>query len=246
MATSPLFGWQEPNDSDLVKDGAAAIRTLGNAIDTSMGDLLGGTTGQRLVKQSNTNMDFTWETNPDIQKATLTTTGDVLYASAASTPARLGIGSTNQVLTVSGGLPVWAATQAFPYTWSTYTPTLSQGGTVTATTNWAMYITQGKMTTLLFKMTVTGTGTGGSSVTISLPSSLEDTAYSGTQSGSMKLYDSSAALKYQGFPETNGTGVMIFQSTSTNVATLGATGSTFTAGLAVNDFITGAITFRSL
>jgi hypothetical protein len=38
----------------------------------------------------------------------LTTTGDTYYASAASTPARLGIGSTNQVLTVSGGLPTWA------------------------------------------------------------------------------------------------------------------------------------------
>ena len=40
---------------------------------------------------------------------TLTTTGDLYYASAANTPARLAIGSTNQVLTVSGGVPVWAA-----------------------------------------------------------------------------------------------------------------------------------------
>jgi hypothetical protein len=63
MATSPLFGWEEPDDTDLVKDGAAAIRTLGNAIDTSMGDLLGGTTGQILSKNSNTNMDFTWIAN---------------------------------------------------------------------------------------------------------------------------------------------------------------------------------------
>jgi hypothetical protein len=38
----------------------------------------------------------------------LTTTGDTYYASAAATPARLGIGSTDQVLTVSGGLPTWA------------------------------------------------------------------------------------------------------------------------------------------
>lgn len=38
----------------------------------------------------------------------LTTTGDILYASAAKTPARLGIGSTGNVLTVSGGLPVWS------------------------------------------------------------------------------------------------------------------------------------------
>lgn len=39
---------------------------------------------------------------------TMTTTGDVLYASAASTPARLGIGSSGQVLTVASGLPSWA------------------------------------------------------------------------------------------------------------------------------------------
>ena len=38
----------------------------------------------------------------------LTTTGDTYYASAAGTPARLGIGSSAQVLTVSGGVPSWA------------------------------------------------------------------------------------------------------------------------------------------
>jgi len=38
----------------------------------------------------------------------MTTTGDTLYASAANTPARLGIGSTSQVLTVAGGVPTWA------------------------------------------------------------------------------------------------------------------------------------------
>ena len=42
-------------------------------------------------------------------KNTLTTTGDIYYASSANTPARLGIGSTSQVLTVSGGVPTWAA-----------------------------------------------------------------------------------------------------------------------------------------
>ena len=41
-------------------------------------------------------------------KSTLTTTGDIYYASAANTPARLGIGSSAQVLTVAGGIPSWA------------------------------------------------------------------------------------------------------------------------------------------
>jgi hypothetical protein len=38
-----------------------------------------------------------------------TTTGDLIYAASANTPARLGIGSTGNVLTVSGGVPVWSA-----------------------------------------------------------------------------------------------------------------------------------------
>ena len=42
-------------------------------------------------------------------KSTLTTTGDIYYASDANTPARLGIGSTGNVLTVASGIPSWAA-----------------------------------------------------------------------------------------------------------------------------------------
>lgn len=41
-------------------------------------------------------------------KATLTTTGDIYYASSANTPARLAVGSSAQVLTVAGGVPSWA------------------------------------------------------------------------------------------------------------------------------------------
>jgi hypothetical protein len=44
-----------------------------------------------------------------IAKDVITTTGDIIYASGANTPARLGIGSSAQVLTVSGGVPAWAA-----------------------------------------------------------------------------------------------------------------------------------------
>ena len=42
----------------------------------------------------------------------LTTTGDTYYASAAGTPARLGIGSSAQVLTVASGVPSWATPAA--------------------------------------------------------------------------------------------------------------------------------------
>jgi hypothetical protein len=60
MATSPNFGWLEPDNTDLVKNGALAIRTAVDAIDSSLVDLKGGTTGQVLAKASNTDMDFVW------------------------------------------------------------------------------------------------------------------------------------------------------------------------------------------
>ena len=36
MATSTTYGWIEPDDSDYLKEGADAIRTMGNAIDTTV------------------------------------------------------------------------------------------------------------------------------------------------------------------------------------------------------------------
>jgi hypothetical protein len=43
-----------------------------------------------------------------IQPTLLTTTGDIMYASSASNPARLAVGSNGNVLTVAGGVPTWA------------------------------------------------------------------------------------------------------------------------------------------
>jgi hypothetical protein len=81
MATTTNYGWTTPDDTSLVKDGAAAIRTLGSSVDTTTKAL-----------------------NPS------TTLGDIEYRSAtANTNTRLAIGSTGQVLTVAGGVPSWAS-----------------------------------------------------------------------------------------------------------------------------------------
>jgi hypothetical protein len=81
MATTTNYGWTTPDDTALVKDGAAAIRTLGSSVDTTTKNL-----------------------NPE------TTLGDISYrSSSANVKTRLGIGSTGNVLTVAGGVPTWAA-----------------------------------------------------------------------------------------------------------------------------------------
>ena len=106
--TTPNFGWPVPTSTDLVKNGATAIEGLGDAIDASLLDLKGGTTNQVLAKNSNTDMDFKWVADSAGMTNPMTTTGDTIYSSSGSTPARLGIGSTGQVLTVAAGLPSWA------------------------------------------------------------------------------------------------------------------------------------------
>jgi hypothetical protein len=72
MATSPNYGWLEPDNTDLVKNGALAIRTLGNAIDTTMATMT--------------------------PKSTYTAKGSIAAATGASTPANLAVGNNGETL----------------------------------------------------------------------------------------------------------------------------------------------------
>ena len=120
MANTTNFNWETPDDTDLVKDGAAAIRTLAGAIDTSLVDLKGGTTDQVLAKNSGTDMDFKWVADASGIPATIfDAKGDIIAASAADTAARLAVGANNTVLTAdsstSTGLK-WATPTAGGFT----------------------------------------------------------------------------------------------------------------------------------
>ena len=181
------FGWQMPTNTDLVTDLPADFEVFGQAVDTTLADLKGGTSGQVLAKASATDMDFVWTTpeigditaitvtapitgggtsgsigigisaastiasgavqltdstaststttaatpnsvksaydlantanttansatttaNAAIPKSTVTTAGDIIYATGSGAVTRLGIGTTGQVLKVTAGIPSW-------------------------------------------------------------------------------------------------------------------------------------------
>jgi hypothetical protein len=101
------FGWQMPEATDLVTNLPADFEVFGQAVDTDFADLLGGTTGQVLKKNTNADLDFVWGADSAGMTNPMTTTGDIIYSSPGSTPVRLGIGSAAQVLTVTSGVPSW-------------------------------------------------------------------------------------------------------------------------------------------
>lgn len=116
--TTPNFGWPVPTSTDLVKDGATAIESLGDSIDASLLDLKGGTTGQVLSKNSNTDMDFTWVTSDDanaIQNTIIDAKGDLIVGASADTPARLAVGTNGYYLKANSSATngvEWAAVAA--------------------------------------------------------------------------------------------------------------------------------------
>jgi hypothetical protein len=116
MATTTTnFGWDIPQSTDLVKDGATAIAALGQDIDTALVDLKGGTTGQVLAKASGTDLDFSWVAQDDsnaIQNTQLTAKGALITAFSSATPATLTVGTNGHVLTADSTTATgitWAA-----------------------------------------------------------------------------------------------------------------------------------------
>ena len=98
-----------PTNTDLVTDLPADFNTFGQGVDTSMQDLLGGTTGQILSKASNTNMDFTWITN-DVGDITAVTAGTGISG-----------GGTSGAVTVSFDYAAGTALTLNAQTGTTYT-----------------------------------------------------------------------------------------------------------------------------
>jgi hypothetical protein len=96
---------------NLVAKGSGTVQAGGVPVVTTTGS-------QTLTNKTLTSPTITGASGV-INNTLTTTTGDIIYASSANTPARLGIGSSNQVLTVSGGLPAWVTqTPSYAGTWT--------------------------------------------------------------------------------------------------------------------------------
>ncbi len=106
MPTTTNYGWTTPADTDLVKDGASAIRTLGTAIDTTTFN----------------------NANAAIAKTIVDAKGDIIAATAADTVSRLAVGANDTVLTADSSTATglkWAAAASGGANWSL----LNSGGT---------------------------------------------------------------------------------------------------------------------
>ena len=232
-----------PTSTDLVTDLPADFEVFGQAVATSMADLLGGTTGQVLAKTTSTDMDFTW-TTPQVgditgvtagvgitgggtsgtvtvtndMATTITTNGDLLYGTGSGTYTRRAIGSTGNVLTVAGGIPTWAAPAASA---SGLTLVLAQtiGNGVSSVT-----VTNAFNTTYDDYLVIVSGGTAASSASLQLKLGATTTGYYETQ-----IYGTYTSVTVSNFSQSN-VGSYTFGRTSTAALNgYGLVGSPFLA-----------------
>jgi hypothetical protein len=233
-----------PTPTDLVTDLPADFEVFGQAVATSLADLLGGTTDQVLAKNSNTDMDFKWVTSDDanaIQNAIVNAKGDIIGASANDTPAITSVGANDLVLTAASGETTglkWAGAGV------AYTPTITGNSAFTlgnGTLN-GRYVQVGKTVTATVNLVCGSTTSLPTSFTyVSLPV----TAQNNYAVGGVHYEDSPGGTNYENnVILANTTTALLFTpaATDANSAFFNAT-SPFTFGS--GDLMRFSITYEA-
>lgn len=126
--------------------------------------------------------------------------------------------------------------------WSSYTPTLTQSVTVTATVTYAKYMQIGKIINVNVLLTVTGAGTLGADIFVTLPVTAAASFSNLTAVGAGRVFDTSASLNYVGTAVSNTTARIGIVPNAGN----GYLGSTsFTAALAAGDTVSFCATYEA-
>jgi len=157
--TTP-FNWQMPTNTDLVTDLPADFEVFGQAVASSMADLLGGTTGQILSKATNADMDFTWIANDQGDITGITATSPL---TGGGTSGAVTVGIQSASTTQSGAVQLSDST-------STTSSVLASTPTAVKAAKDAADAAQTTATAAIPKSTVTTAGdviyaTGSSAVT---------------------------------------------------------------------------------
>ena len=199
MATTTNYGWVTPDDTSLVKDGANAIRTLGSSVDTTTKAL-----------------------NPS------TTLGDIEYrSSTANTNTRLPIGTTGQILTVSGGVPTWATGGAA--SWQAFTPTWTNLTVGNGTTT-ARYVANGKLVSFWVKFTLGSTSSVGTEPSMNYPLAAQSTEAS-QAAHLLYIYEDSGLSRYQGIVDPVTQTSTAFRLCALNVSSTYGTSTQITSSI---------------
>jgi len=178
MANTTNYNWETPDDTDLVKDGALAIRTLGSAVDTTVFNNAAAAIAKSIVDAK----------------------GDIIAATAADTVSRLAVGANDTVLTADSSTATglkWAAPASGGFgNYADYTPTYSSftlgNGTVVAKQ------AQSNNTVHTYgRITLGSTSSVSGAWEISLPTAVAFTSL-GYQ-GFCSYLDASASLLYVGW-----------------------------------------------
>jgi hypothetical protein len=179
----------------------------------------------------------------------LTTKGDIYGFSTLD--ARVPIGANDTVLTADStqslGLK-WAAAASPAYTWTAFTPVMTQSGALTFSTNNSKYLVIGDLTAVSLDVTISNAGTAGTAIFYSPPTPPGPNKTNGRAMsvGTMRLYDDSAATSYSGNVMTTGSTYFFNSGVAKTAPSLGATGSDFALALASGDVISGIYLVRTV